>query len=304
MSLLPGFESLAASRTAGVYRAGYPWRLVLHRTQGATIAGAVSAYLSHGGWPHVTASYTEQRAVQHIDLFTAARALKNLPGGTETNTLPCVQVELTGFSQDPMSDAEADWVADRVLAPIVAQVPIGLYGPRFWDDDEAAAAGFRLATVGSPIRMTWRDWERFGGICGHQHVPENDHWDPGRVPLARILARLAGPEPEASTPHQEDDMSRIIRHPNGAHYYVGDGVAPVLLKSGSTAAAFEAGKGGVVTLPNDSWADGDAILAAERDAAGYRKRAADTLAAIGMHTGALTEIEAREEQRDLAAGDG
>jgi hypothetical protein len=259
--VLAGFEVIAASRTAGAYRSGYPWRLVLHRTQGATIAGAVAAYRSHGGWPHITASYAEQRKVQHIDLSTAARALKNLPGGTETNTLPCVQVELTGFSQDPMSDLEADWVADEVLAPIVDQVPVGLYGPRFWDDNEAAAAGITLASAGSPIRMGRQDWEQFGGICGHQHVPENDHWDPGRIPLARILARLTDVPPPPITPDTEDDDMFIMRHPNGSHYSVAPG-AVVRLTKGDTAASWGKDGGRVWTPPAASWADCDAILIA------------------------------------------
>ena len=38
------------------------------------------------------------------------------------------------------------------------------------------------------IRMSDAKWRAFTGICGHQHVPDNDHWDPGRLDVSRMLA--------------------------------------------------------------------------------------------------------------------
>jgi hypothetical protein len=35
--------------------------------------------------------------------------------------------------------------------------------------------------------MTEDEWNNFDGWCGHQHVPENEHWDPGKLDIGRLL---------------------------------------------------------------------------------------------------------------------
>jgi hypothetical protein len=187
MTWLAGYERVPGN-DAGPHTAGR-WKLLLHRTQGSTAAGAIGAYQSHGGWPHITASWRERRRIQHVDLAVAARALRNVAGGAETNRARVVQVELVGFSEQAMSADEARWVGAEIVAPIRATIPqIGLHGPRFYGPDE----GLVLATTSSPIRMSPQAWLDFDGICGHQHAPENTHWDPGRVPLDVIIAAAGG----------------------------------------------------------------------------------------------------------------
>jgi hypothetical protein len=41
-------------------------------------------------------------------------------------------------------------------------------------------------------RMTFAQWRAFYGWCGHQHVPENDHGDPGSLDFAGLLALAKG----------------------------------------------------------------------------------------------------------------
>ena len=40
----------------------------------------------------------------------------------------------------------------------------------------------------SGFRMTMDAWEVFDGVCGHQHVPENTHWDPGALDWGTLMA--------------------------------------------------------------------------------------------------------------------
>jgi hypothetical protein len=44
----------------------------------------------------------------------------------------------------------------------------------------------------SPSRMTDDEWNAFNGWCGHQHVPENFHWDPGKLDI-NALTRVTRP---------------------------------------------------------------------------------------------------------------
>ncbi len=46
-------------------------------------------------------------------------------------------------------------------------------------------------------RMTAGEWRSFDGWCGHQHVPENSHWDPGKIRIDQLLAVSPEPDPVA-----------------------------------------------------------------------------------------------------------
>jgi hypothetical protein len=49
--------------------------------------------------------------------------------------------------------------------------------------------------------MTFSQWQAFKGWCGHQHVPENDHGDPGSMDFPRVIVLAKG-----ATSPEEDDM--------------------------------------------------------------------------------------------------
>ncbi|MGV9988595.1 hypothetical protein ACWDUY_32155, partial [Streptomyces olivaceus] len=59
----------------------------------------------------------------------------------------------------------------------------------------------------SSVRMSNAKWSSFKGHCGHQHVAENAHGDPGLLPMAEILARAAG----TTTPQEEGPMAGITK---------------------------------------------------------------------------------------------
>jgi hypothetical protein len=70
-----------------------------------------------------------------------------------------------------------------------------------------------LATASSPIRLTRQQWDAYSGQLGHQHAPQNDHWDPGRLDLAAIAAAARAelgappPTPPPQLVWSEEDMN-------------------------------------------------------------------------------------------------
>jgi hypothetical protein len=48
--------------------------------------------------------------------------------------------------------------------------------------------------------MSFAEWEAFKGICGHQHVPENDHGDPGNFPIKRLIELVKAKKGKPATP--------------------------------------------------------------------------------------------------------
>lgn len=87
---------------------------------------------------------------------------------------------------------------------------------------------------GRSARMKYSDWLTFSGLIGHQHVPGNDHTDPGAIPGATILehtARIAGaPTMDTSDPRTTADVARMEATLRAEGYDIYDG--PSFVKAG------------------------------------------------------------------------
>lgn len=222
---LDGFDRTVVGQDSGPFVTA-PERLVLHTTEGASAAGAIAAFRSTGSWPHFTVDLGRQIRYQHIPVNLGARALMNTPGGVETNREDAIQVEMVGFAsqtQDWTDDA-LRWGAANVFVPILAACGIGTSHPVFVGADQSPAS------VHAKQRMTFDQWDAFGGICGHQHVPENDHWDPGAFPIDRLLTFLA-PAPTPS-PTEASSMLTIVVHGSVAYVAVPTIPKPTLVRLG------------------------------------------------------------------------
>lgn len=195
---LPGFERIeVAGKTGGTWAdTTSPWRGVLHTVEGGWDA-AISAYRSAGIPPHFTVDPKTRRRGQHVSLNRSSYAMENDSGGVETNRLHAVQVEIVGYAAQSylMPDEDLEWLGVQVLRPLANATGIKPKTLAFYD----GRAGFTLATETAPQRMSFEDWLTWDGWCGHQHVPENAHWDPGALNVARAIAYAfpAAPRPPA-----------------------------------------------------------------------------------------------------------
>lgn len=197
---LDGFEQKAASTKGGTFD-GSPWRLVLHTTEGGSIEGAIASFAATGSWPHFTVDAATGRKIQHYPLSTSARALAHPKGTPETNRAGAIQIEIVGYASDSPGwpEQHLDWLGREVVGPIRAARPFPLTYPQFVGPESGTIASAR-----APQRFTEAEWAQFSGVCGHQHVPFNDHWDPGRLDVARIVAAV---DPSPPPVHPEDDLT-------------------------------------------------------------------------------------------------
>ncbi|MFI6609271.1 peptidoglycan-binding protein [Streptomyces sp. NPDC050507] len=185
--------------------------IVLHTTEGTSLptydGGAVA--------PNFTAvpDFKNQRLnwFQHFDFDVSSRALVNLSGGVQTNTLNVSQVELTGTC-DPKAHAkwkgahiywpEAPAWALRDLAAFLAwahtEHGVPLSGPSKWPAYPTSYAN------GGGQRLSFAAWSAFSGICGHMHAAENVHGDPGAIDFPELIrlakAKAGGSAPSTPTP--------------------------------------------------------------------------------------------------------
>lgn len=199
MDWLPGVLQLPATQEGGAQVMSYPPRLVLHTTEGSgTVQSLASFYRSSTYWPHFTADLFRKQIAQHIPLSRGARALSHTTA-TETNNANCIQVEIIGRASEAASwpADQVDWLG-RALAPAMDALGIQRSGPAF----VGGGAGLHAAQ-----RMSETAWRAFNGVCGHQHVPENDHWDPGAFDLARFLAATHS---EVDPPMTDAEMTKLL----------------------------------------------------------------------------------------------
>ncbi|WP_086765320.1 peptidoglycan-binding protein [Streptomyces bobili] len=175
----------------------------LHTTEGTTVPTYADSQGRKGASaPNLTARPNFQQKklewFQHFRIDSSARALANRYGGVETNTLNVVQAELIGTC-DPATHAkwtkagvqhiywpEAPAWALRDVAEFLAWLHsehgVPLSGPVRWPAYPSSYAN------GAGQRMTGEQWSSFKGVCGHMHVPENDHGDPGAIDFPELLA--------------------------------------------------------------------------------------------------------------------
>lgn len=191
--------------------------VVLHTTEGRSLpnydGGAVAPNLT--GVPDFAAK--RLRWFQHFDFDRSSRALVNLRGGVETNTSNVAQVELVGTC-DPVTHAKwtasgyvhiywpeaPDWALRDVAALLAwahANHGVPLSGPKTWKAYPSSYGTY------NGVRMNDAEWNAFKGVCGHQHVDENLHGDPGSIDFARILQLATCTAPVPTAPSEETDMT-------------------------------------------------------------------------------------------------
>lgn len=172
---------------SGEYTGGPPKGL-LHSTEGASASGAIGAFRTNNSWPHFLVDYTG-KVWQFIDTNKAARALRNLAGGVETNRDHVIQIEIVGFAGKPNEHPLAQWNSLRELMRWI-EVTEGVLpkGPPLPFASRYNQPGTRM----SPVM-----WDAYGGWLGHSHAPENLHWDPGAIDLQSLLPFTPIPLEEA-----------------------------------------------------------------------------------------------------------
>jgi hypothetical protein len=195
-------SDLIQGNSAGSMNGDGSRKLLLHSTEGSSIAGAIGAYRANNSWPHFTVDCRRRQVAQHLDPFVAARSLRNDPGGADQTNRDGsihVQIEIVGFAGTPESLGTTDdlaWFGQKVVKPICDAGRIPILSSVTWvryPNSYGKQASQRL----SPD-----EWDVYSGVLGHQHAPDNSHGDPGLIDIHEILNAARGVI-------REDDMPSI-----------------------------------------------------------------------------------------------
>jgi hypothetical protein len=155
---------------AGVWTVNCKPKGVLHTTEGAT--DATSTLDATGAHPHFQVE-RNGRITQYIPVNRAAKALMHTRSPA-TNTAHAIQIEVVGFA------ADTSWPSAQVAA--VRKVM------RFVEANAGVERASHVPFVsGGSERLSGSAWLATGGWLGHQHVPQNDHYDPGAITISTLL---------------------------------------------------------------------------------------------------------------------
>lgn len=185
-----GVEIESWGKDGGTFTGGPP-KGVLHTTEGGSWPG----YEGGATAPHFTVLPNRVAGTivvrQHTPVSLAARALMNEPGGVQTNRDSAIQVELVG-SCDPKQQRSAMYYwphADRKMLSALAT-----FMRRLEAQCGIARRGIAPflpypASYGNRQgqRLSLSSWDNYCGWVGHQHVPENDHGDPGSLDIKALV---------------------------------------------------------------------------------------------------------------------
>jgi hypothetical protein len=192
--------------------------IVWHTTEGTSLP----SYSNGSEAPNFTAvpDFKNKRLVwyQHFDFDVSSRALVNAAGGVETNTLNVCQVEIVGTC-DPSTHKKWGSAAHLYTPELPDWAIRDLAAFAKWAHDNHGvplSSGMTFKAypgsygTNNGVRMSFSAWNGFKGHCGHQHVPENLHGDPGAFPIAAILnAAKNGTTQEEDVALSDADIKKI-----------------------------------------------------------------------------------------------
>lgn len=167
----------------------YPPRGVLHTTE----TPSLPSYESPSAPPHFTVMPSGV-AYQHMSVDVVSGALRNVyPGHDDarydTGIDPDrtgvinVQIEVVGYSR------QSEWPDAQVtsIAKIMGWLEQEWHLPA---EFRATFGGGEQYGYVNPFELTLGQWLKVHGWVGHQHVPENTHWDPGKYLPALVDEKL------------------------------------------------------------------------------------------------------------------
>lgn len=192
----PAVKDSNYNRSAGAWNGRGKWKLCLHTTE----TTGEPDYAGNALAPHLTYNPKDRSWKQHYDLDRPSESLRYY------DNWQTYQVEIICYSAKAIADAHSArrWVGDLTDTHLrdVADFYLWLVGegvpiPAVWPQRQA----FSYSQANAPgFRYTEAEFEAFGGILAHQHVPRNTHWDTGAFPWERFMSKL----------ERTDDMQAIL----------------------------------------------------------------------------------------------
>ena len=135
--------------------------------------------------PHVTVNPNEPDTIwHHVTGDKGAYALKSAPQSPNYEAGAVYQSEHIAYAAD--TPEQGDTFYESIARECVwfnRNKGVPLEFVPVWEGGDAYGEWSG--------RMSAAEFAEFSGICGHQHVNDNSHWDPGRLDIPRLKDAIA-----------------------------------------------------------------------------------------------------------------
>jgi len=163
-------------------------KFLLHTTEGGKkVYGASNTLDANKSWPHFIIGRDKQDNFvvwQYLPLSVGARALN------KNNDAGVIQVEICGKAAFPFTD-DADLTSVvhdlwQALSDTIPTLSMDIDPRISFVEGNKKLAKARINDV--------QEFRDISGLVGHQHAPENNHWDPGAIDACAVLTLSSGNE--------------------------------------------------------------------------------------------------------------
>lgn len=152
-------------------------KLILHTTEGENWFD----YSDAGFGPHLTYKPETREWRQHIPLTKSATALQN-DGSYKTNQENCIQIEIIGYAKNARLWTQSMIEDIGALIEWLSAYGLIIQAPR----------AFTPYPPGANVKLSQSAYKAARGVLGHEHVPGNNHGDPGDPPIDLVLRAARG----------------------------------------------------------------------------------------------------------------
>ena len=198
---------------------GTPNKGVLHSTETTSLPGYENGAVA----PHLTLAPDfhgrKFTYYQHFPFTSYSRSLENRSGGIETNKDHVVQIEIVGTCDPDTHNKWQNLDRDHLYMPELPRWALYDLGKLVeWFNHEY---GIPLVTTPfeaypksygqfNGVRMKSEQWSKFSGWCGHQHVPENHHGDPGAIRILDIMSYAYALKEDRNMPSSAEIAAAVV----------------------------------------------------------------------------------------------
>jgi hypothetical protein len=158
-------------------------KLVWHTTEGSSLPGY------NGSAPHFTFDPKTGKLWQHMPVTACGMALQHPSGTPETNRAGCIQVELIAYSDTKLAQQHGHperAIINLTDADYARIAKLARWIEKHCGTPRKAPRAFGPQNV--PPRFGATEFIGVSGHVGHEHVPNNSHWDPSDLKISKVLA--------------------------------------------------------------------------------------------------------------------
>jgi hypothetical protein len=194
--------------SAKIQKGNRPRRVVLATTEMRSATSSFGLYEKLKSAPHLTVEVDTGVRYQHLPFTAISEGTKKFINNPVADGHTIV-VAIVGQAANS-ADLPIAWLENLgdLVGLLLTEFNIPAVAPEFFDTQVA-----NILAPDAPQRFNLKQWDEFTGLCGMQHVPRSNRWDPGALDVATVLnfhVPSVGDIPEFTVPLKKNSRNSLV----------------------------------------------------------------------------------------------